>query len=374
MTQKLLSIALMLSLARAEVLSNGIIGEPKVECGPNSMTVSFDMVEAFEGHIYVKDQYKQKQCKSIPTLSKEASLTVNYDTCQVKKARLVNGIEISSTIVISFHPMFQLKSDRTFNVECFYAHLKNNVENEVQLTISDEGREVLRGKADENILKNAKEADGGKDVLPQCKYEVLSSRFGAPVRLTSIGQSVYHRWSCEYSGTEHFCATVHSCYVHDSNDVSVQLLDENGCAVDKYLLNNLEYTSDMVGGREADVFKFADEPIIYFQCAVRLTLSKNGTCIRSSDTCPSPMRGKRDVTLNEEASVKSQQISVLDVNDSHMNVYEDSAQLVCVTTDWFTVLLFVFFTCTVFVAVLLCLFLVCKGIFRSRNSSFKTVL
>jgi hypothetical protein len=62
--------------------------------------------------------------------------------------------------------------------------------------------------------------------------------------------------------------TVHSCFVIDGNDDRLDLITDQGCAVDKYLMNNIEYPTDLMAVKEVHVFKYADRPVLQFQCQV----------------------------------------------------------------------------------------------------------
>ena len=49
--------------------------------------------------------------------------------------------------------------------------------------------------------------------------------------------------------------SVHHCFVDDGNGDRMDLIDPNGCALDPYLLNHLDYPSDLMAGQESHVFK-----------------------------------------------------------------------------------------------------------------------
>lgn len=124
--------------------------------------------------------------------------------------------------------------------------------------------------------------------MPICKYEILNGGpTGEPVQFATIGQQVYHKWTCDSETVDTFCAVVHSCTVDDGNGDTVQILDENGCALDKFLLNNLEYPTDLMAGQEAHVYKYADRSQLFYQCQISITVKEpNEECARP--TCSEP--------------------------------------------------------------------------------------
>ncbi len=75
---------------------------------------------------------------------------------------------------------------------------------------------------------------------------------------------------------------VYDCFVDDGTGDKTQLIDGDGCSVDKYLLGNLEYPMDLMAGKEAHVFKFADRTNLYFNCQIGLTIKEVGS------DCPKP--------------------------------------------------------------------------------------
>lgn len=81
---------------------------------------------------------------------------------------------------------------------------------------------------------------------------------------------------------------VHSCFVDDGNGDQIEILNADGCALDKYLLNNLEYPTDLMAGQEAHVYKYADRSQLFYQCQISITIKEpNQECARP--TCVEPI-------------------------------------------------------------------------------------
>lgn len=85
--------------------------------------------------------------------------------------------------------------------------------------------------------------------MPVCRYDILEGGpTGQPVKFAVIGQMVFHKWTCDTETTDIFCMLVHSCSVDDGAGNTANLLNENGCGLDRHLLQNLEYTTDLMAG------------------------------------------------------------------------------------------------------------------------------
>ncbi|CAJ0934596.1 unnamed protein product, partial [Mesorhabditis belari] len=343
---RLMGILALVSIAKTDVIDNGLRHDPIVECGQEGLTVRFMTQREFEGHVYVKGHYDDGACRKDATLEDSVNFTVPYTSCDVRRQRSSSprGLFLSVTLIISFHPMFVTKIDRSYNVQCFYTEVEKTVTQALDVGMNPEqmasihGSEAGKSRRPEgvdrfDVLDGVPEETITSTVtLPTCRYEVLAeSDKGDAIKFATVGQRVYHRWTCEDpahpDGTTPFCATVHSCSVREESGKQALLLDENGCSVDKYLLTNLVYTSALTGGQTSFVFKFADQPSLYFQCQIRLSLKENGECHRSSDNCPNTLRGKRDATsLHKRSAEKLHETAVhgpdVDVFSQSMTIFE----------------------------------------------------
>ena len=149
--------------------------------------------------------------------------------------------------------------------------------------------------------------------MPVCRYEILDGGpAGKPIQFAVVGQQVYHNFKCDSETIDTFCMVVHDCFVDDGNGDKVETLDSNGCAKDKFVLNNLEYPSDLMAGQEAHVFKYADRASLFFQCQISITVKEPGTeCLRPS--CPEPNRFKRSIPPKGKKRIYFDELSTLDV-------------------------------------------------------------
>ncbi|KAI1732528.1 cuticlin-1 [Ditylenchus destructor] len=187
-----------------------------------------------------------------------------------------NGIFLSASIIVAFHAEFLTKFDRVYHVQCFYMEMQNMLQKEITV------------KMPPPVLQTQQVP------MPTCKYEVLAGGpEGPPVFYATIGQMVYHKWTCESSSENQFCMVVHTCIVDDGNGDRVELIDEKGCARDKFLLQNLDYVSDLLVGKEAHVYKYADRPSMFFDCQITLNIKEPGQQYCDVPQCPDPPRRRR---------------------------------------------------------------------------------
>ncbi|KAK5965212.1 CUTiclin [Trichostrongylus colubriformis] len=265
MLLSLLCVALI-GVVHAIPVDNGVEGEPEIECGPTSITVNFNTRNTFEGHVYVKGLFDQAACRNDEGGRQVAGIELPFDQCNTARTRSLNprGVFVSTTVVISFHPQFVTKVDRAYRIQCFYMEADKTVSTEIEVS-------ELTTAFQTQVVP-----------MPVCKYEILDSGpTGAPIRFATIGQQVYHKWTCDSETTDTFCAVVHSCTVDDGNGDTVQILNEEGCALDKFLLNNLEYPTDLMAGQEAHVYKYADRSQLFYQCQISITIKEpNSECAR----------------------------------------------------------------------------------------------
>uniref|UniRef100_A0A0N4ZPY7 ZP domain-containing protein n=1 Tax=Parastrongyloides trichosuri TaxID=131310 RepID=A0A0N4ZPY7_PARTI len=272
--------------------------EPTITCTTNAIIFTANTSQSFNGKVFVKGYSMDNNCFRNGKKSKNIKISLNFESCGIRRSREINGLSVSTTIIISFHPMFITKVDRAFKVNCFYTEPIKKVAQ--KLNVSD----VVA----ENININAP--------LPMCKYEILEgSNSGKPIRFARIGDIVYHKWSCSFDksiiDTPKYCMLVHSCLVNDGQGgEEITVIDDKGCEVDGYILRRINYVNDMEGGQFSNVFKFADKNSLVFNCQISLTIKDiNYGCEETQPKCIS----SASISNNKVSETKS---------DGEINNYE----------------------------------------------------
>lgn len=322
MLHRLIVFLALFAITIAIPVDNGVEGEPEIECGPTSVTVNFNTRNPFEGHVYVKGLYDQEGCRKSERGRQVAGIELPFDTCNVARTRSLNpkGVFVTTTVVISFHPQFVTKVDRAYRVQCFYMEADKTVS--TQIEVSD-----LTTALQTQIVP-----------MPICRYEILDGGpTGQPIQFATIGQQVYHKWTCDSETVDTFCAVVHSCTVDDGKGDTVEILNADGCALDKFLLNNLEYPTDLMAGQEAHVYKYADRAQLFYQCQISITIKEPNTeCSRPQCSEPAGFGatkvGAGGVSAAPRKSAQAAQLRLLkkrqvDYEDNTLDVRTDISTL-----------------------------------------------
>uniref|UniRef100_A0A1I8BC36 ZP domain-containing protein n=1 Tax=Meloidogyne hapla TaxID=6305 RepID=A0A1I8BC36_MELHA len=280
------------------IIDNGILGEPYVDCGGNYIELRFDTRNTFRGIVFVEDHLNDPQCRSSPTIDDEtngkeigqrnAQIKLNFFSCGINFTKYDNpkGVFLSAKIVLAFHPQYLSKIDRLYELKCFYMEMEHQLENELIIQM---GPPIMHTK---------------QVPMPVCRYEVLAGGpQGPPVLFATIGQ-------------------MHSCIVDDGHGDRVELIDEQGCAKDKHLLQNLDYISDLMVGKEAHVYKYADRESMFFDCKITLSIKEPGTQFCPVPECPDPPRKRRHLNyLNNSFNEKENNYFILK-NKERENIEE----------------------------------------------------
>ncbi|PIO72002.1 zona pellucida-like domain protein [Teladorsagia circumcincta] len=263
------------------------------------------------GRIFVIGRANDSNCFSRDIGRRTTSILIDKDKCGVVTTRSTDppGLVSNVKIMISFHNDFITKVDRGYEISCLYMQADKTVT--YPLTVATQEIAGITELAE----------------MPRCRYEVIDPDTKEAVDVVTVGSKLLHRWTCDSTSPDFWCMTVHSCHVEDGSGTTFTILDDKGCSIDRYLLDNLEYgPGKLQAQKEAHAFKFADKVVVNFQCSVRLDLRGETEC--PIPACEDPIRFERrlrprsagfiheipifDANGSVEVDVRAQQIDVLD--------------------------------------------------------------
>ncbi|KAI1722344.1 zona pellucida-like domain-containing protein [Ditylenchus destructor] len=268
-----ISIALLALMDIVTCMENGVIGEPRVDCGVESINVWIRTEKQFQGRLYVEEESEHPEC--VHSYGKDggsyndgyesrgAEFSIRFGQCNMRRQRVLNprGVSYSFTLVISFHPVFLTGVDKAFNIKCFFLEAVKAVD--VSLDVSPLTTLLVEQEF----------------ALPQCTYHLKQGPQGTFLKYANIGEPITHVWSCDASAGLVYGVLIHSCFVDDGRGNRFDLVDERGCAIDKYLLNDIVYDEKGLGAfANTHVFRYADRIQLFFTCTLQLCFKEDGGC------------------------------------------------------------------------------------------------
>uniref|UniRef100_A0A0N4Z1A9 ZP domain-containing protein n=1 Tax=Parastrongyloides trichosuri TaxID=131310 RepID=A0A0N4Z1A9_PARTI len=259
---------------------NGIIGVPDIKCNADTIEMRFKTKKKFMGKVYVRGHYNNPECKvdyaqaSLEGLPIDG-IKLHHGSCDMDRQRVLQpgGMQFSTVLVISFHPLFITKTDRAFNINCLYRESDTKVQSEIEVS----------SLPTESIAHDMP--------VPTCTYTIRKDLLDGPVlKYAKVGDQVVHRWECD---SDMYGMLVHSCYVEDGQGEKQIVVDSKGCHTDRLLLGDPTYVEALnMAYREGYVFKFADRVAVRFQCEIKLCTKEGGGCNGiTPPICPSSVNG-----------------------------------------------------------------------------------
>ncbi|CAL2047762.1 unnamed protein product [Caenorhabditis brenneri] len=267
--------------AQVPRIQNGIVGEPEVICDIRHIRITMKTMQPFVGNLYAKGFFHKSECRirgNSTANSVEIVIPVDSD-CGIRRKRMMNprGILLDTIVILMFHPVFLTQTDRSYHVQCQYTESERTVTNALDVSMQPASE----------LPQSVQQQD--EESAPVCKYEVLmESATGPPLSHATVGDLVYHKWSCDGSNKDMYCMTVHSCVVDDGQGFGQKLVDEQGCSLDSFILKELDYNEkELEAGQTSSVFKFADKPTVFFSCMIRVEMKESAEtpCVVPTETC-----------------------------------------------------------------------------------------
>ncbi|PIC45155.1 hypothetical protein B9Z55_005273 [Caenorhabditis nigoni] len=251
---------------------NEIVDTPIVICDNDKIIIKIKTSISNPSHIYVDGRENDLECVS----RNQNKIEVAHDKCGMvnEKSDQPNGSIRRLCIFVQLHPLFVTESDRSYCAQCVYmdAHVMKDIES--TLDISEAPPLQLSPQFD-------------APAMPKCNYSIRKQgKDGPPVQYASIGDSVFHVWSCD---GDHNGILVQNCHVEDGQGNKILIIDQNGCGIDHYVMDTPIYNGEQsVAFQETHVFKFAQRTITRFICQIKICM-KGDDCRRLSppEACPS---------------------------------------------------------------------------------------
>lgn len=267
-------------------------------------------------------------------------LEVPLNSCNSKRDRKLNppSVVVSLIAVVSFHDSFITKLDKAYHIQCAYAEAEKTVSTDLDVNMRDE-----------------QEINGTME-SPTCDY-LISDSDGNSVQNSLVGELVRHQWTCKGGIGSKLKMLVHQCFVKDGAGQQFEVIDDNGCTLDRMMLQTPTYSTDgMTAQVDAYIFKFPDRSTVDFRCTITFCSVEDAECgvltpprcdlnnnnllrrKRSSQRLPSMDLHANSLTVFDIDSSKTDQSQLLPSPSSFRKTFEEYERSFCVSVASFGIL------------------------------------
>ncbi|VDK23337.1 unnamed protein product, partial [Anisakis simplex] len=178
--------------------------------------------------VFVKGHYSNPDCRvDYGKIAKDGNpvggIKLSHGMCDMDRQRMIKpeGMQFSTILVISFHPLFITSVDRAFHIKCMYKEIARTVSSGLEVSI---------------LPTQAIEYDFP---MPVCTYTIRKDEIDGPVlKYAHVGDQIVHRWECQ---SDVYGLLVHSCFVEDGQGEKELIIDDKGSVSIHFLsLNSYE--------------------------------------------------------------------------------------------------------------------------------------
>ncbi|MCP9263754.1 BMA-CUTL-15 [Dirofilaria immitis] len=257
----------------------------------------------FIGHVNVRHA-PNRYCYQVLVTNNQIELLIPHLDCQVSRTRslMPTGVIISTSVLISFHPHYVTAGDRIYLLRCLHIRAAD------QSLLP--GSVVPQATATTNI-----HALHETTSVPLCEYEIRRLKDNEIVDEAIIGEIVRHHWSCRVRSDHNLCLVITNCFLIAS-DSKHQLIDNQGCSMDRAIVPDLIYIDNLNVEQNVSVFGIAEKPYVYFQCQLSLLSPKIDQCPKPN--CSGNNRKQRDLSF----IIKDDDALILDVVSQPLEILD----------------------------------------------------
>uniref|UniRef100_A0A8R1DIF3 ZP domain-containing protein n=1 Tax=Caenorhabditis japonica TaxID=281687 RepID=A0A8R1DIF3_CAEJA len=248
--------------------------------------------------IFASDHSHVPECLRRFSLELEPKFVTRFDgPCGVRrqyKGAPSKFVDYTLRLIVSHNPLEITEHDRIYDLTCSF-QLK-----------SMQVRAAYNVKAAPN---SSLISSLPLKPVPKCRYSLHYGTVQGPRTVSArVGETIYHRWKCATSQNA-YIFKVYGCVVHDRNNRTYNIIDDDGCSLDEDIIPTPEY--DVANGliyTPSRAFRFANSNLVHFKCMISVCPSTEPSCQNSVP--PKCRRRPKKRNLPEEMTIEQRLLRI----------------------------------------------------------------